>query len=52
MFFRVHTVKKATSLGVTGWVRNSQRQSVEGEAQQTEQAKLDEFVKVLPSSLL
>jgi acylphosphatase len=47
VFFRVHAIKKATSLGVTGWIRNSKHGgSVEGEAQHKEQPKLDEFVKV------
>jgi acylphosphatase len=47
VFFRVHAIKKATSLGVTGWIRNSKHGgSVEGEAQNKEQQPLDEFVKV------
>lgn len=47
VFFRVHAVKKATSLGVTGWIRNSPHGHVEGEAQHKEQSALDQFVKVL-----
>lgn len=46
MFFRVHACKKATSLGVTGWIRNTKTEAVEGEAQHKEEPKLDEFVKV------
>lgn len=45
VFFRAYAVKKANSLGVTGWIRNTERDSVEGEAQQ-QKPKLDEFVKV------
>jgi len=46
VFFRVHAVKKATSLGVTGWIRNTKTESVEGEAQHKEAPKLEDFLKV------
>jgi len=46
VFFRVHACKKATALGVTGWIRNTKTETVEGEAQHQEEPKLDKFVKV------
>jgi len=54
VFFRVGAVKKATSLGVTGWIRNTPQHSVQGEAQHNEQSQLDKFthVRVSQPSLL
>jgi acylphosphatase len=48
VFFRVEAVKKATSLGVTGWIRNTPQHSVQGEAQHKEQSHLDKFTHVPP----
>jgi acylphosphatase len=45
VYFRAYAVKKAKSLGVTGWIKNTESDSVIGEAQQ-QKPKLDEFVKV------
>jgi len=45
VFFRVSAVHKATSLGVTGWIRNTQQQTVVGEAQHKDDTKLNEFIK-------
>ncbi|XP_022706447.1 acylphosphatase-1-like isoform X2 [Varroa jacobsoni] len=33
VFFRKYTQKEATSLGVVGWIRNTSRDTVEGEIQ-------------------
>ncbi|KAF2487419.1 Acylphosphatase-like domain-containing protein [Neohortaea acidophila] len=44
--FRNWTTKKASSLGVTGWVKNADDGSVIGEAQGSENA-LDKFVQAL-----
>merc|ERR1712225_113292 len=42
--FRYYTRKKATSYGVTGWVRNTPNNKVEGEAQ-AEDDVLHKFMK-------
>ncbi|KAG4416738.1 hypothetical protein IFR04_010140 [Cadophora malorum] len=46
--FRYYTRKKATSYGVTGWVRNTPNNKVEGEAQ-AEDDVLHKFMKDVES---
>ncbi|KAH8675509.1 Acylphosphatase-like domain-containing protein [Xylariales sp. PMI_506] len=42
--FRYFTRKKATEAGITGWVRNTDNEKVEGEAQGTQDA-IKQFLK-------
>ncbi|KAL5630762.1 hypothetical protein BROUX41_000634 [Berkeleyomyces rouxiae] len=44
--FRYFTEKKAIEYGITGWVRNTATNKVEGEAQ-GEAAALEKFVKAI-----
>jgi len=46
VFFRKHTHAKAEALGLSGWVKNTERGTVQGEAQGPSPA-VDEFRKWL-----